>query len=196
MNRNEETLQSQLQKLIDLDIPHRLEPEQRLCLAVLRQAVLDYFGDNPLQKQSAADYFAGSPMYQLTLQMFRLPSNLLPTGVGIGREPEETAEDPVDLLQLETLVHELSGSQLKVMLTMGLLELPATAGKISKQCRLNRATVLSALAHLAEEGLVEAIDTGLYTIWDVPIPARQFLDTLWEAAGREATPAPDESAPS
>lgn len=169
-----------------MDIPHRLEPEQRLCLAVLRQAVLDYFGDDPAQKQSAAEYFAESPMYQLTLRMFKLPTDLLPTGVDIGQSSGDADGAPVDPLKLETLVHELSGTQLKVMLTMGLLQLPASAGSISKQCRLNRGTVLSALSQLAEQGLVMTVDTGLYTIWTVPAQARRFLDELWDAVGREA----------
>lgn len=174
--------QSQLQQLLNLQVSNHLEPEQRLCLAVLRQAVLDYFGEDPLLKQSAADYFTRSTLYKLTLQMFRLPVDLLPIGIDLGREPEDAAE-PVDPLKLETLVNELSGTQLKVMLSLGLLELPVSAGAISKQCRLNRATVLKALAEMAEQGLVKPLDSGLYTIWTVPAGARLFLDRLWAAAG-------------
>ncbi len=188
MNNVDKTFQAQLQQLIDMDIPMRLEPEQRLLLAVLRQAVLDYFGDQPAEKQSAADYFLASPLYKLTLQMFRLPADMLPIGVDLGRTADDTVSEPLDPLKLETLVNELSGTQLKVMLTLGLLELPATAGKISKQCHLNRGTILKALAQLAEQGLVTTVDTGLYTIWSVPAQAQQFLDELWNAAGREAMP--------
>lgn len=173
--------QSQLQQLLNLQVSNHLEPEQRLCLAVLRQAVLDYFGEDPTLKQSAADYFARSTLYKLTLQMLRLPVDLLPIGIDLGRHPQDV--EPVDPLKLETLVNELSGTQLKVMLSLGLLELPVSAGAISKQCRLNRATVLKALAEMAEQGLVKPLDSGLYTIWTVPAGARLFLDRLWAAAG-------------
>ena len=61
----------------------------------------------------------------------------------------------MDPLQLETLVRRLSGTQLKVVLTMGLLSLPATTRKISGNCGLGRATVLAALDQLARQGLVQ-----------------------------------------
>jgi hypothetical protein len=191
MSPEKKPFQAQLQQLLDLDVSRHLEPEQRLCLAILRQAVLDYFGDTPHLKQSAADYFDRSAMYLVTLKMFNLPDDLLPIGVDLGRAPgDATAEPPVDPLRLETLVNELSGTQLKVMLTLGLLALPASAGTISKQCRLNRSTVLKALAQLADQGLVMPLDTGLYTIWTVPAQVRQFLDEVWVAAGREAAMPP------
>lgn len=174
--------QSQLQQLLNVQISNELEPEQRLCLAVLRQAVLDYFGDSPELKQSAADYFAHATLYKLTLQMFRLPTDLLPIGIELGRAPDDPAES-VDPLRLETLVHELSATQLKVILNLGLLDLPVSAGAVARQCRLNRATVLKALAELAEQGLVKPLDTGLYTMWTVPAQAQRFLNELWAAAG-------------
>lgn len=182
MSEERRTLQAQLQYLLDLDIPDRLEPEQRLLLAVLRQAVIDYFGDDPLEKASAVAYFAESPLYQITLRLFRLPDDLLPAGVDIGRG---RVEMPLDPIRLETLVHELSGTQLKVMLTLGLLELPATAGRISKECRVSRGTAIGALGQLAEQGMVVAVDTSQATIWTVPSQVRQFLDATWAAVGRE-----------
>ena len=46
-------LQVRIDYLLDLDLPTNLPPEQRLLLAVLRQAVVDYFGDDPLERLSA-----------------------------------------------------------------------------------------------------------------------------------------------
>ena len=58
MNSNdpidESELQARLAYLLDLDISPALSPDQRLLLAILRQAVLDYFGDDPLERLSAA----------------------------------------------------------------------------------------------------------------------------------------------
>ena len=89
----ERALQARLQYLLDLDISPELTPEQRLLLAVLRQAVLDYFDDDPLERLSAALYFARSPIYRATLRLFDLPATLLLEGVDLTafRRKEEIA---------------------------------------------------------------------------------------------------------
>ena len=46
-HNSDTALQARLQYLLDLDISPELLPEQRLLLAILRQSVVDYFGDAP-----------------------------------------------------------------------------------------------------------------------------------------------------
>lgn len=190
MDSNELTddneLQARLQYLLDLDISGGIPPEQRLLLGILRQSVIDYFGDDPLERLSASLYFARSPVYQLTLQLFNLPVTLLPIGIDLSaferKEQMSQAIEP-DPLRLETLVRRLSGTQLKVVLTMGLLPLPAATRKISLNCALTRATVLSALEQLAAQGLVERHDQKenklAATKWSLPEPVRKVLDDVW-----------------
>ena len=64
---SDQALQARLQYLLDLDISPELLPEQRLLLAILRQSVVDYFGDDPRQRLDAALYFAHSPLYRTCL---------------------------------------------------------------------------------------------------------------------------------
>lgn len=196
MDRNELTddneLQARLQYLLDLDISGGIPPEQRLLLGILRQSVIDYFGDDPLERLSASLYFARSPVYQLTLQLFSLPATLLPIGIDLSalekKEPMSDDIDP-DPLRLETLVRRLSGTQLKVVLTMGLLPLPAATRKISLNCGLTRATVLTALEQLAAQGLVERRDDATNklspTKWALPEPVRRVLADVWGDVTRQ-----------
>ena len=174
-------LQARMQYLLDLDISGGLPPEQRLLLGILRQSVIDYFGDDPLERLSAALYFARSPVYQLTLQLFSLPATLLPVGIDLSalarKEQMNDTVDP-DPLRLETLVRRLSGTQLKIVLTMGLLPLPVATRKISLNCGLTRATVLSALEQLTVQGLVERHDNDRAK-WSLPEPVRRVLDAVW-----------------
>ena len=131
-------LQARLQYLLDLDISPKLLPEQRLLLAILRQSVVDYFGDDPVQRLDAALYFAHSPLYQTTLHQFGLPETLLPEGVdltGFRRKETMTTTCMITPLNLETLVRHLSGNQLKILLTMGLLPLPASTRRIGLACQ-------------------------------------------------------------
>ncbi|WP_374688541.1 hypothetical protein [Promineifilum sp.] len=179
---NEHDLQERLRQLIDLEVSERLSPEQRLLLAVLRQAVLDYFDDDPLERLSAALYFTRSPLYRLTLHEFGLPDNLLPDGVDLTafrrkRRREERGEH--DPLELETLVRQLSGMQLKIVLSMGLLPLPATTRAISLNSGVTRSTALVTLEQLAAQGLaVRHDDTGRAT-WSLPGEVRRVLDEMW-----------------
>jgi hypothetical protein len=183
---DEKDLQARLQQLLDLDISSALSPDHRLLLAVLRQAVLDYFGEDPLEQLDAALYFAHSPIYRLTLQLFDLPEDLLPTGIDLcdfRRRERMNGNNKVDPPRLETLVRDLSGTQLKIVLTMGLVVLPATTRTISLKCGLTRSTVLAALEQLAAQGLVER-DGELRPVWSLPAAVRAVVDEVWGVEGR------------
>ena len=179
---SDEALQARLRYLIDLDISPELTPEQRLLLAVLRQAVVDYFGDDPLERLNAALYFTRSPIYQVTLHLFNLPATLLPEGVDLTafrrREQMAEANEP-DALRLETLVHQLSGTQLKVILSMGLLPLPATTRAIALNGGLVRQTTRAALEQLATKGLVRCYDDGQRPTWSISDEVRRVLAEVW-----------------
>jgi hypothetical protein len=189
-------LQARLQTLLDHDVPGGLMPEEQLCLAVLRQAVIDYFGEDPIERYSAWEYFAHSPLYALTLRLFRLPPDLLPPGVnidkGFRRSPMTTLKDSKDV-DLEQLVISLSGSQLKVMLTMGnmLPLLPTSAGVIAQACNLNRGTVMAALEQMRMQNLVASESDGNTVVWLLPPHVRKLLQAVW---GRKDSPHPDRAA--
>jgi hypothetical protein len=183
MNEQSADLQERLQILIDLEIDHNLPPHQRLLLAVLRQAFIDYFAHDPDERESAADYFALSPLYPLTLSMLGFSEDVLPKGIKAAdiqqrRDQMNDVQEP-DGLRLETLVRQLSGSQLKVVLTMGLLSLPATAGKIAASCRMSRSTVIGALTQLEAQGLVDRQDRGAHQYWALPVVVIDLLDEIW-----------------
>lgn len=181
-DRHNDELNARIQHLLDLDIPDSLTPDQRLLLAILRQAVVDYFGDDPLYQLSAAIYFAREPVYRATLQLFNLPDDLLPAGVDLSayrREERMNDEYEPDPMRLETLVRRLSGTQLKVVLTMGLLPLPATTRKISLKCGLTRSTVLIALNQLSDQGLVVRGEEGGRPIWSLPETVREMMKEIW-----------------
>lgn len=177
----ERALQARLAYLLDLDISPSLRPEERLLLAVLRQAVVDYFGDDPLERLSAALYFARSPLYRMTLRQFGLPDHTLPEGVDLSAFRRELPmnTEHMDPLRLETLVRQLSGTQLKVVLTMGLLSLPATTRKISLNCGLGRATVMAALDQLSRLGLVQRNDDAPHAEWSLGDEVWRVLAKVW-----------------
>ena len=85
----------------------------------------------------------------------------------------------LDPLRLETFVRQLSGTQLKIVLTMGLLPLPAATRRISQNCGLTRSTVLIALEQLAGQGLVERRDEGTRAVWSLPAAVMGVLDEVW-----------------
>ncbi len=179
---SERALQARLAYLLDLDISPSLPPEQRLLLAVLRQAVVDYFGDDPLERLSAGLYFARSPLYRMTLHQFGLPDHALPEGIDLSafrRNDQMNADHALDPLRLETLVRQLSGTQLKVVLTMGLLSLPATTRKISLNCGMGRATVMAALDQLSRQGLVQRNDDAPHAEWSLSDEVRRVLAEVW-----------------
>jgi hypothetical protein len=169
-----------------LDIPAELPPDAMLLLAVLRQAAVDYFGDDPVQQLDAALYFALSPVYKETLRLFNLPEDLLPLGVDLSdfRRRKHMNEDyQFDRLHLETLVRQLSGTQLKIVMTMGMMELPATTRTISLRCGLARATALGALEQMVTQGLVRR-EGELRPQWSLPRPVRRLMDEIWGAEDR------------
>jgi len=177
-------LQARIGYLLDLDLPVNLPPEQRLLLAVLRQAVVDYFGDDPLERLSAGLYFARSPVYRTTLQLFNLPEDMLPLGVDLSAfRKEEKMDDNFmpGALSLATLVRRLTGTQLKIVLTMGLLPLPATTRQISLHGGLSRSTVLIAMEQLVRQELVRRHDDGLRPTWSLPDGVQRVLDEVWGA---------------
>lgn len=176
-------LQARLQFLIDNEIPTGIAPELRLCLAVLRQAVIDYFEGDPMDRYSAWEYFARSPLYAQTLQCFGLPPDLLPAGVDVGggyRRNDVSTTEETESLGLEKLVRELSGAQLKVVLAMGgMLPLPNSAGAIARACDLNRTTAAVALEQLSKLGLVEMEMDGTTKTWALPAEVRKLLQEVW-----------------
>lgn len=183
MQDHPQALERRLQYLQCLDVSPELPPEQQLLLAILRQAVIDYFGDDPVERLTAARYFAESPLYRLTLKLFKLPPDTLPFELQLdylkGEIDMTPSIDDSERLKLETLVRELSGAQLKVVLTMGLMADSASAGRISKQCRLHRGTVQAALVQLAGQGLVTQDDSGRVVTWSLPEGVRALLDEVW-----------------
>lgn len=180
-------LQARIDYLVDLDLPANLPPNQRLLLAVLRQAVVDYFGDDPLERLSAGLYFARSPVYRTTLQLFNLPENTLPLGVDLSafRREEKMDDDfTPGALSLAGLVRRLTGTQLKIVLTMGLLPLPATTRQISLHGGLSRSTVIGAMEQLVRQELVRRHDDGLRPTWSLPDGVQRVLDEVW--GGKES----------
>lgn len=181
-------LQARIDYLVDLDLPANLPPDQRLLLAVLRQAVVDYFGDDPLERLSAGLYFARSSIYRTTLQLFNLPENTLPLGVDLSAfRREEKMDDNFTpgALSLAGLVRRLTGTQLKIVMTMGLLPLPATTRQISLQGGLSRSTVIGAMEQLVRQELVWRHDDGLRPTWSLPDGVQQVLDEVWGAKGSD-----------
>ena len=186
MNHNLSTDEAQraiwVQYLLDLDISPELPPSHRLLLGVLRQAIVDYFGDDPVHQFSAALYFATSPLYRATLQAFDLAEDVLPLGVDVAafrRKEKMNQQDEPDTLQLETLVRELTGNQLKIVLTMGLMDLPVVTRKISLRCGLTRSTVLIALDHLETQGLVVRREIDGRMAWSFPAAVDTILNEVW-----------------
>lgn len=180
----DEEQQKWIEYLMDLDIPANLPPEQQLLMAVLRQSVVDYFGDDPWQQMDAALYFAESPVYQWTLQMFNLPVDLVPQGVDLRayrREVKMNQANEIDPVRLETLVRDLSGLQLKIVLTMGLLELPVVTRKISMKCGVSRSTALTALEQMVELGLVVRQRVDGHAAWSFPDAVREVVEKVWHA---------------
>ncbi len=190
MEHDSEERRLYLRQIMDQGIAPGATPEQRLCLAILRQAVADYFGDDLRQREDAAQYFAHSPLYQWTLRLFGLPPDMLPEGMQlIFSDSGEVVMPEKEKLALETLVRQLSGTQLKVVMTMGLFPGTASAGRISRRCELHRGTVMAALSQLMDEGLVEAYDEKNYIVWGLPDEVRLLLNDVWGSAADDVADA-------
>ncbi len=173
-----------IQSLLDMEIPAMLSPDQRLLLAILRQSVLDYFGDDPAMRIDAGLYFAHSWVYRLTLQLFNLPDDLLPRGVDLTdfRRKEKMNENyESDPMQLETLVRRLSGNQLKIMLSMGLLSLPAVTRQISLKSGVARSTALAALLQMDDLRLVLQHQIDGRPAWSLPDAVGRLVDEVWRS---------------
>lgn len=84
-----------------------------------------------------------------------------------------------DGLQLEALVRRLSGTQLKIVLTMGLLPLPVATRKISLQCGLSRSTTLVALDQMADQGLIMRHQVSGRVVWSFPEEVRRLVAEVW-----------------
>lgn len=171
-----------LEYLVGLELPPALSADQRLLLAILRQSVIDYFGDDPTEQLDAALYFADSWVYRLTLQLFNLPDDLLPCGVDLTdfrrKETMDNDFEP-DPLHLEALVRRLSGMQLKIVMTMGLLPLPVATRRISNQCGISRSTALAALVQMADQGLVVRQLVDGHAAWSFSDDVRRLIDEIW-----------------
>lgn len=170
-----------IQTLLDMEISTALSPDQRLLLAILRQSVLDYFGDDPAMRIDAGLYFARSWVYRLTLQLFNLPDDLLPRGVDLTdfRRKEKMNENyEPDPMKLETLVHRLSGNQIKIILAMGLLSLPAMTRQISLKSGVARSTALAALIQMNDLGLVVQHQIDGRAAWSLPEAVRTLVDKM------------------
>ncbi|MBP6016094.1 MAG: hypothetical protein KA586_05185 [Candidatus Promineofilum sp.] len=179
-----ESDRTRVQSLIDLELSSSLPPYDRLLLAILRQTIIDYFDDDPTEQLSASLYFAQSPFYRAVLQRFNLPEDILPIGVDLTdfRRKEKMNRDcePEPLI-LETLVRRLSGTQLKIVLTMGLLPQPVVTRRISLKCEVSRSTTLGALQHLAQQGLVIRHEIDGRAAWSLPDSVRRVVDVVWGA---------------
>ncbi len=174
------------QRLIDLELPSSLPPYERLLLAILRQAIIDYFDDDPTEQLSASLYFAQSPFYCAVLQRFHMPEDTLPIGVDLTdfRRKEKMNNDcEPELLVLETLVRRLSGTQLKIVLTMGLLPQPVVTRRISLKCEISRSTTLVALENLARQGLVIRHEIDGRAAWAFPAAVERIIRSVWADSG-------------
>ncbi len=185
MNQNvspSETNRTRAQSLIDLELSSGLAPYDRLLLAILRQAIIDYFDDDPTEQLSASLYFAQSPFYGAVLQRFNLPEDTLPIGVDLTdfrRKEKMNNNCEPEPLVLETLVRRLSGTQLKIVLTMGLLPQPVVTRRISLKCQISRSTTLVALEHLAQQGLVIRHEIDGRAAWAFPAVVARIIQSVW-----------------
>jgi hypothetical protein len=187
MNRNDPTgaadYEARMQQLLMLDTSSAMTPDRRLLLAVLRQALLDFLGDDPVERLDAALYFARSPIYRATLHLFDLPDDLLPVGIDLNEfRREEHMDDDYssDPLRLETLVYRLSGTQLKLVLSLRLMPSGATTQALSLRCDLTRGTVVTALEQLEMQELVIRHESKTKTTWSLPAAVRAALGQAWE----------------
>lgn len=182
MSEEEKELRERLENLLDVGISPRLPPEKRLLAAILVRATLDYFDLDPAERRSAAEYFLESWIYPRTLDLFGLPSDYLPKLITIAGLEERMSQmkDLIDptTLRVKTLVDQLSGNQLKVILTMGTLQLPAAAGKIAAGSQLSRSAVAAALNYLRGQGLVTCQEAGTRLVWSLPPAVANLLSEI------------------
>lgn len=184
MIEDDQDRHERLEHLLELGIDPSLPPEMRLLMAVLVRATLDYFDADPVEQRSAAEYFLGSWLYRVTLEVFGLPPDYLPEEITIAGLVERSYQlkemglDP-ELLRMKTLAAELTGTQLKVILTMGTLTLPATVAKIAAGCQLSRSATIAALLQLQEQGLAVCQVRGQRQYWLLPPEMAEKLTVVY-----------------
>jgi hypothetical protein len=173
-----------LDSIRDLEPSRNRQPLERLLLAVLQQAVLDYFSGNKQQQRDALRYFQHSVLYRLTLQFFDLPPDALPQGVQPdtipGRPirvpaavapvvPEATGQSMNMLedlhlngktISLLTLMQLLKGNRLHVFLTVHFLHQPVTTADVATVSGISEDTVRRQMIELQQMGLLEAVETA------------------------------------
>jgi len=173
-----------LDTIRELEPSRNAQPVERLLLAVLQQAVLDYFTGHEKEQRDALRYFRESVLYRLTLQLFDLPPDTLPQGVQLdaiperplrGRSatadvmPEATLED-LDLngqnISLLSLMQLLKGNRLHVFLTIHLLDQPVSITDIVVISGISEDTVRRQMVELQEMGLLErAVTADAHKSW-------------------------------
>lgn len=160
----------------ELEPSRNLQPVERLVLAVLQQAVLDYHSNDEVQQRDALRYFRESVLYKLTLQLFDLPRDTLPLGVdldGIPQRPEqartaaaELAPETEELLlndqtiPLLTLMKFLKGNRLHVFLTIYLLGQPVSIADVAVISGISEDTVRRQIGELQDIGLLVDYEKG------------------------------------
>lgn len=166
----------------ELEPSRNLQPVERLVLAVLQQAVLDYFTADEQQQRDALRYFRESVLYKLTLQLFDLPRDTLPLGVDLDEIPQsperartaaaELAPETEELLlndqsvPLLTLMRLLRGNRLHVFLAIYLLGRPVSIADVVDISGISEDTVRRQISELQDLGLLERQETGeAYRSW-------------------------------
>jgi hypothetical protein len=181
-----------LDNIRELEPSRNWKPVARLLLAVLQQAVLDYFSGTEKQQRDALRYFQESALYRITLQLFNLPPGALPQGVQLdeipgrrSRVPSAAAQDrpetrdtdiPLGIFEelhlngetisLLTLMQVLKGNRLHVFLTLHLLDQPATIADVVYTSGISEDTIRRQIVELQEMGLLEFVETAeSYKSW-------------------------------
>lgn len=160
----------------ELEPSRNLQPVERLVLAVLQQAVLDYYSNDENQQRDALRYFRESVLYKLTLQLFDLPADTLPLGVELDQIPQrpeqartaaaELAPETEELLlndetvPLLTLMKFLKGNRLHVFLTIYLLGQPVSIADVVAISGISEDTVRRQIGELQDLGLLERYENG------------------------------------
>jgi hypothetical protein len=184
----------------ELEPSRNAQPVERLLLAVLQQAVLDYFtGNEPLQRD-ALRYFRESVLYRLTLQIFDLPRDTLPRGVLLDEIPERPLRvrsaarhvapkskaislDMMEEIQLNretisllTLMQTLKGNRLHIFLTVHLLAQPVSIADVVDISGISEDTVRRQMMELQAMGLLtKTSPAGAHKSWIVSRQAAKII---------------------
>jgi hypothetical protein len=192
-----------LDTIRDLEPSRDRQPVERLLVAILQQAVLDYFGGNQKQKRDALRYFQESALYHLALKLFDLPPDALPQGVQPDTVPARPVRKPPALAQaapvpghialelhqelhlngkpisLLTLTQVLRGNRLHIFLTTLILDQPASIADVASISGVSEDTVGRQMTELQQMGLltlVESADT--FRSWVISENAAEIVSQL------------------